>query len=60
MLWANGLPQHNSVDDECCPDFSCCFPGMYEEDSSRRRDYHSKLFTRLLSDEEKGRRVVRR
>ena len=22
--WVNGLSLHNDVDDECCPDFSCC------------------------------------
>ena len=22
--WVNGKPTHNTIDDECCPDFSCC------------------------------------
>ena len=22
--WLKGNPQHNTVDDICCPDFSCC------------------------------------
>jgi hypothetical protein len=22
--WVNGNPIHNDVDNECCPDFSCC------------------------------------
>lgn len=22
--WAKGVPLHNPVRDECCPDFSCC------------------------------------
>lgn len=22
--WVKGNPIHNDVDDECCPDFSCC------------------------------------
>jgi hypothetical protein len=26
--WLNGNPQHNKVDDECCPDFSCCKPEL--------------------------------
>ena len=24
--WVNGNPIHNDIDDECCPDFSCCKP----------------------------------
>lgn len=24
--WVKGNPIHNTVDDECCPDFSCCKP----------------------------------
>ena len=24
--WVRGNPIHNTVDDECCPDFSCCNP----------------------------------
>lgn len=24
--WVEGKPEHNTVDDECCPDFSCCQP----------------------------------
>ena len=22
--WADGVSLHNTVEDECCPDFSCC------------------------------------
>ncbi len=22
--WVNGNSIHNTIDDECCPDFSCC------------------------------------
>lgn len=25
--WAHGIPLHNPVRDECCPDFSCCNGG---------------------------------
>ena len=28
-------PYHNLVDDECCPDFSCCVPSLFE---SKRRE----------------------
>lgn len=24
--WVKGNPIHNTTDDECCPDFSCCKP----------------------------------
>jgi len=24
--WVKGNPIHNKIDDECCPDFSCCKP----------------------------------
>lgn len=23
-LWRRGQPVHNDIDNECCPDFSCC------------------------------------
>ena len=26
--WVKGNPIHNNVDDECCPDFSCCRPEL--------------------------------
>lgn len=25
--WVEGKPIHNTIDDECCPDFSCCRNG---------------------------------
>lgn len=24
--WVKGNPVHNTIDNECCPDFSCCTP----------------------------------
>ena len=30
--WAQGKSVHNVVDDECCPDFSCCVPECYNND----------------------------
>ncbi len=24
--WVKGNPIHNTIDEECCPDFSCCKP----------------------------------
>jgi hypothetical protein len=26
--WLEGNPQHNPTTDECCPDFSCCYPKL--------------------------------
>ena len=28
--WLAGNPWHNPVEDECCPDFSCCSPGLLQ------------------------------
>lgn len=41
--WAEGIPVHNNIDDECCPDFSCCMPDCFQSDSSKRwADYSQK------------------
>lgn len=26
--WVAGKPEHNDIDGECCPDFSCCAPQL--------------------------------
>jgi len=31
-----GKPYHNKFDDECCPDFSCCHPGLFEQNADKR------------------------
>jgi len=31
-----GQPYHNNIDDECCPDFSCCHPDLFEKDETKR------------------------
>lgn len=36
FCWANGYSYHCPVSDECCPDFSCCFPDMKVEDQEAR------------------------
>lgn len=33
--WVQGNSIHNTVDDECCPDFSCCRPELLAEQSIR-------------------------
>lgn len=34
--WVKGNPQHNHVDDECCPDFSCCKPDLLQPEEIRK------------------------
>ena len=41
LNWAMGNAVHNRVDDECCPDFSCCMPDLFEHDQAKRWEtYH--------------------
>lgn len=41
LKWAMGHPYHNTVDDECTPDFSCCVPDLFDQDAEARwRHYH--------------------
>lgn len=37
VKWVQGVSEHNRIDDECCPDFSCCYPALFERDSGQRR-----------------------
>ena len=34
--WVKGNPIHNTVDDECCPDFSCCVPENLADEETRK------------------------
>ncbi len=34
--WARGRLKHNHIDGECCPDFSCCHPDLFEMDIDKR------------------------
>lgn len=41
LNWAQGKSYHNNIDDECCPDFSCCHPECFIIDSTERwKKYH--------------------
>ena len=31
--WVKGNPIHNDIDDECCPDFSCCNENISDENT---------------------------
>jgi len=35
--WVKGVSVHNEVDDECCPDFSCCNKKMNTPKETRER-----------------------
>lgn len=54
MLWVNGISEHNRVEDECCPDFSCCHPECFDTDQARRVDYFTKLVKRAAAESKKG------
>ena len=47
LLWVNGKPTHNHIDDECCADFSCCVPNCFTEDKEKRMKSHQLLLERL-------------
>lgn len=43
LSWAMGKPYHDRVTDECCPDFSCCYPDLFTADDAERwRHYREK------------------
>lgn len=43
LKWAQGVPYHNNIDNECCPDFSCCQSDMFEKDEAKKRwEYYRK------------------
>jgi hypothetical protein len=31
IKWVNGESIHNNIDDECCPDFSCCNKNVHTD-----------------------------
>lgn len=35
--WIAGRPWHNTVRDECCPDFSCCRPNLLWPEDVRQK-----------------------
>lgn len=44
LKWAMGQPYHNRIDDECCPDFSCCRPDLFEKDEEKRWNSYRKQY----------------
>lgn len=44
LAWAQGNPYHNTVDDECCPDFGCCVPSLFTKDENTRWETYRKQY----------------
>jgi hypothetical protein len=49
LMWVNGKPKHNFIDDECVQDFSCCYPDMFTEELETRMKGHQYLLTRMAN-----------
>lgn len=41
--WAVGVPTHNPIANECCPDFSCCTPSLLMTVAARQRFLEAHL-----------------
>ena len=37
--WMNGISKHNEIDDECCPDFTCCANILSDDKDSKKLVY---------------------
>lgn len=44
LSWAMGNPYHERTDNECCPDFSCCDPALFERDEAARWSYYHEHY----------------
>lgn len=43
LAWAQGRSYHEPINDECCPDFSCCRPDLFVSDPAQRwYQYHQQ------------------
>lgn len=40
LSWAMGRPYHEPVIDECCQDFSCCCPELFNANEAERWAYY--------------------
>jgi len=43
LNWLKGNPTHNKIDDECCPDFSCCNTKLLAPPEVRQVFYNAYL-----------------
>ena len=46
--WVNGVSEHDHVYNECCRDFSCCYPDLLERDPAKRQLAHTEFFNKLI------------
>lgn len=37
--WMNGISRHNEIDDECCPDFTCCANILPDDKDAKKLVY---------------------
>lgn len=44
LAWVEGRSYHNRVDNECCPDFSCCQASLFEKDREKRQLSYNKRY----------------
>lgn len=44
--WINGDWTHNTIDDECTPDFGCCVPECCERNRMKRIESHNEFCKR--------------
>ena len=50
LLWLDKEPYHNDIDEECCPDFSCCEPDLFEKNRSKRKKTINNFLKRVRDD----------
>jgi len=43
ISWLNGKSIHNKIDNECCPDFSCCVPKLKAPKKIREKFYNAEI-----------------
>jgi hypothetical protein len=48
--WVKGNSIHNDVDDECCPDFSCCTPLLLQP--KKIRETYRKVYYKMKNEPE--------
>lgn len=46
LRWAEGKPYHEPINDECCPDFSCCCPDLFTKNDLERWSLYRKEYSR--------------
>ncbi|MER8672977.1 hypothetical protein [Mesorhizobium sp. M0037] len=46
LEWAKGNAYHEPINDECCPDGSCCNPELFEKDAAKRWQQYHEMYGR--------------